>query len=150
MHFPLKATVSRSYQNSVVVERGPIVFSLNIPTEWRKLRARAMTSDWEAHPRGSWNYALDASEITEMSAAKKSGAGVFTLDGSPVCVQVQGRKVPEWQGDGGYAGELPQAPVSTIEPAEALTLVPYAAAKLRITAFPELEKPASSLFLRLP
>jgi hypothetical protein len=33
---------------------------------------------------------------------------------------------------------LPESPVQSNEPVETLKLVPYAAAKLRITAFPEL------------
>ncbi len=136
MHYPLKTTVSRWYRNSVVVERGPVVFSLGIPTEWRKLRPRGMTSDWEAYPRGPWNYALDVNERTEVSA--KASGGVFTLDGAPIRVQVKGCRIPQWQDEGGYAGELPQSPVSTGATAETLTLVPYGAAKLRITAFPAL------------
>jgi hypothetical protein len=33
---------------------------------------------------------------------------------------------------------LPQSPVTSNEPEEEITLIPYAGAKLRITAFPQL------------
>jgi uncharacterized protein len=39
---------------------------------------------------------------------------------------------------------LPQSPVTTDQPAEDLTLIPYAAAKLRITAFPQTKPKAES------
>ena len=37
------------------------------------------------------------------------------------------------------ANPLPQSPVASLELAEEITLIPYAAAKLRITAFPVLK-----------
>jgi hypothetical protein len=49
--------------------------------------------------------------------------------------------VPEWQLDEFQnAGQLPTSPVSSSEPLEEITLIPYGAAKLRITVFPILEK----------
>jgi DUF1680 family protein len=142
LDFPMKPTVSRSYHNSVVVERGPVIYSLDILTEWRKLRARGMTADWEAYPKSAWNYALAINERTAGTAVelKKdvSERGVFTMEGAPVRIEVQARKVPQWQAENGCAGELPQSPVASDEPRETLRLVPYGAAKLRITAFPEL------------
>jgi uncharacterized protein len=58
------------------------------------------------------------------------------LDGAPILIQANGTRVPEWQGEGGWAGELPQG-VSG-KASETIRLVPYAAAKLRITAFPSM------------
>jgi len=142
LDFPMKPTVSRSYHNSVVVERGPIVYSLDILTEWRKLRTRGMTADWEAYPQSAWNYALEISERTAGSAVELkrtgSGRGVFTTEGALVRIEVQGRKIPEWQAENGCAGELPQSPAASDQPRETLRMVHYGAAKLRITAFPEL------------
>jgi hypothetical protein len=39
----------------------------------------------------------------------------------------------------GVAEPVPKSPVASSEPEENISLVPYAAAKLRITAFPHLE-----------
>lgn len=142
LHFPMRPTVSRSYHNSVVIERGPIVYSLDILTEWRKLRSRGMTADWEAYPQSAWNYGLDINERTAGAAVELKGTGsergVFTAEGVPVRIEVQGRKIAEWQAENGCAGELPHSPIASDQPRETLRLVPYGAAKLRITAFPEL------------
>ncbi len=148
LHFPMRPTVSRSYHNSVVVERGPVIYSLDISTEWKKLRTRGMTADWEAHPKSAWNYALDINERTAGTAKEviqtKAERGVFTLEGAPVLIEVKGRKISQWQEENGCAGELPQSPATSAQPQETVRLVPYGAAKLRITAFPEFGGPSSN------
>jgi hypothetical protein len=48
--------------------------------------------------------------------------------------------VPEWKMEDHVAAPPPQSPATTSQPEQTLTLVPYAAAKLRITAFPELKR----------
>jgi uncharacterized protein len=146
LHFPMKPAVTRGYHNSVVIERGPIVYSLDISTEWKKLKSRGMTSDWEADPKSAWNYALDIKHSAVEGDMKWEGSGqdtgVFSEQGAPIRLKVKGRKLPEWREENGCAGELPESPTISSEALETLTLVPYGAAKLRITAFPELGGPA--------
>jgi DUF1680 family protein len=141
LRFPMKSRVSRSYRNSVVIERGPVVYSLDISTEWKKLRTRGMTADWEAHPKSAWNYALDIDERKASAAVevkrKNTDLGVFTTEGTPILIEVKGKKIPQWQEEIGSAGEIPQNPTSSA-PLETLRLTSYGAAKLRITAFPSL------------
>jgi hypothetical protein len=101
-----------------------------------------MTADWEAHPQSAWNYALQINEKNVAAAPEIKGSasdqGIFTLEGAPIKIEVQGRKLPDWKAANGVADELPQSPVASDQPRETLRLVPYGAAKLRITAFPEL------------
>jgi len=142
LQFPMRPTVSRSYHNAVVIERGPVVYSLDISTEWRKLKSRGMTADWEAYPQSAWNYALAINEHSAGAVPEIKGfasdQGVFTAEGAPIKIEVQARKLPSWKAEDGCAGELPHSPVASDQPQETLRLVPYGAAKLRITAFPEL------------
>src|ERR1700743_3398395 len=56
--FPMTPRISRWFNNSVVVERGPLVFSYGIAESWVKLRDRGMTADWQVFPTRQWNYAL--------------------------------------------------------------------------------------------
>jgi uncharacterized protein len=148
LHFPMRPTISRSYHNSVVIERGPVIYSLDISTEWKKLKTRGMTSDWEAFPKSAWNYALDIDEHTAGAAAELRGTsmerGAFTAEGTSIRLEVKAKKIPQWQEENGCAGELPQSPTTSAQPLETLRLVPYGAAKLRITAFPELGSPSGS------
>lgn len=125
------------------MERGALVFSYGIGESWLKLRDRGMTADWQVYPTTQWNYALalDAAQSSHDIAAIETEVGdrPFSAKGAPVKLHVKGRKLPEWQAEDGVANPVPQSPVASNEPEEAITLIPYAAAKLRITAFPRLK-----------
>ncbi len=139
LRFPMPVRTSRWYRNSVAVERGPLVFSLKVGEDWRKLRDIGPAADWEVHPATPWNYGLIAGAKPEV-VEKPIGDVPFSPAGAPVEIRLKGRRVPEWALVKGSAGPLPQSPAASKEPVETLTLVPYGAAKLRITAFPELER----------
>lgn len=54
-------------------------------------------------------------------------------------LHAKGRQDPLWRADDGAANSLPQSPVASQEKEETVRLIPYAAAKLRVTAFAQLE-----------
>jgi hypothetical protein len=139
---PIEPRVSRWFNDSIALERGPLVFSYGIGEDWVKLRDRGMTADWQVFPTTPWNYAI---EVDPADAAKSIeviespvGEAPFSRKHAPVALKVKGRKLPDWRAEDGAANAVPQSPVKTDQAAETLTLIPYAAAKLRITAFPQL------------
>jgi DUF1680 family protein len=138
---PMAPRVSRWFNNSIAIERGPLVFSLNVGESWVKLRDRGMTADWQVFPTAPWNYALnvDAAAPANSIAVTETevGEGPFTGKHAPVRLTVKARRLNGWHAEDGAADPLPQSPVASNEPEEAITLIPYAAAKLRITAFPQ-------------
>ncbi len=141
LRLPMLPRVSRGYNDSLSIDRGPLVFSFPIGQSWVKLRDRGMTADWQVFPSSQWNYALGpAGQSLEKIHVEESpvGESPFALAETPVKLQVEARKLPSWLAVDGVADPVPQSPVSSNEPTEKITLVPYAAAKLRITAFPEL------------
>ncbi|MCU1306321.1 MAG: putative glycosyl hydrolase [Acidobacteriaceae bacterium] len=139
--FPLKPRVSRWFNDSVAIERGPLVFSYGIGESWVKLRDRGMTADWQVYPTSQWNYALAVSpEDAATSVSAKEfpiSKTPFGAKRAPVELHVQARKLTTWRSEDGAANPVPSSPVSSDEPKETITLIPYAAAKLRITAFPQ-------------
>ncbi len=142
LRFPMSPRVVKGYNDSISLESGPLVFSLPIGESWVKLRDRGMTADWQVFPSSQWNYALAVSEkeIERHSVQELPQQGSpFSLAAAPVKLRVKARKLPSWLAVDGVADPVPQSPVASSEPEETITLVPYAAAKLRITAFPQLK-----------
>jgi hypothetical protein len=70
---------------------------------------------------------------------KPVGGYPFSPLGAPVEIRVTARRVPGWQMADGSAGPLPQSPAAGTGPDETITLVPYGAAKLRVTVFPQID-----------
>jgi hypothetical protein len=139
--FPMTPRVSRWLNDSIAIERGPLVFSHNIGESWVKLRDRGMTADWQVYPTSQWNFALsiDANATAKSITVTESEVGdsPFTSRHTPVRISVRARKVNDWRAEDGVANPPPQSPVTSDQPEETITLIPYAAAKLRITAFPQ-------------
>jgi hypothetical protein len=142
LRFPMAPISVKGFNDSVSVERGPLVFSYPIGASWVKLRDRGMTADWQVYPSSQWNYALAISE-DEASSFKVEDLPLvrnpFSLTGHPVSIQMRARKLDSWRAVDGVADAVPQSPVSSSNAVETITLVPYAAAKLRITSFPRLK-----------
>lgn len=139
--FPMPPRTSRWYHNSIAIERGPVVYSLPIGADWLKLTDRGRASDWQAYPTTEWNYALaldpDHPEPSLLIHETTIESRVFTLAHAPVRIDVPAFPQADWRAQEGVADSLPESPVtSTASEVTRISLVPYAAAKLRITAFP--------------
>jgi hypothetical protein len=139
--FPMAPRISRWFNDSIAIERGPLVFSYGVGENWVKLRTRGMTADWQVFPTTPWNYALNVDPdspaksiaVTETEVGEKPFTGRHT----PVRLAVKARQLNQWRAEDGAADPLPKSPVASDQPEETITLIPYAAAKLRITAFPQ-------------
>ncbi|MBO0719651.1 MAG: glycoside hydrolase family 127 protein [Blastocatellia bacterium] len=156
LKLPMKVRISHWYHDSIVIERGPLVYSLKIGEDWRKVEGQLQkkirnpaippAADWEVYPTTPWNYALAIDlqkpqiEVSERPISKIP----FSADGAPIELRVKGRRLPQWTMAEASAGPLPVSPVTSSEAEETLTLIPYGSAKLRITAFPYLAVKSST------
>lgn len=141
--FPMEPRSTHWYHNSTVFEAGPLVFALPLAGEWTELEKYAQKSaDWQVTNSQPWNYALQIGQCDSQLLEHSLSTVPFNVKQPPVSIRVHGRRLPAWTEKENSAGPLPVSPVISNEPLESLTLVPYGAAKVRITAFPYLDQPS--------
>jgi hypothetical protein len=151
---PMAPRLWRGYNDAAAILRGPLVYSLKMGEEWRRVYKGDPTdapsshespqADWEVYPNTPWNYALNVGEDTlekDVAFAEHPvGDCPFSPDGAPVTATVKGRRLPEWSMAHGSAEDAPHSPVTSSEPLEELTMIPYGCTNLRITEFPVLKR----------
>ena len=140
---PMKLRVTRRYNNSAAIHRGPLTFSLQIGSLWNRIKGEAPACDYEVRPTSPWNYALVLDPNQPGKSLKVEERGVkmpcFSEIKTPVAITAKAKKVPSWGIENGSAAPPPKSPVATTEPEEEVLLIPYGSAKLRITEFPVAE-----------
>jgi hypothetical protein len=144
LRLPMPVRVRRGYHDSVSIERGPLVYSLRVGSEWKRVKGQPPFADWEVYPTTPWNYALELDpEAPEQSVTfekRAIGERPFSPEGAPVSAKVKGRRLPGWTIEKNAAAPLPQSPVESDTPLEDLILVPYGCTSLRVTEFPLLKR----------
>jgi hypothetical protein len=133
---------SRWVENSVAVERGPLVYSLRIEEKWRAVEGKDRYGDYHEVEAGSpWNYGLLESAVRRpeegfrLARREKMPDDPWTAAAPPLEIRTRGKRIPEWQLYNHQSGPLPQTHLER-QPAEEIVLVPYGCTRLRITEFP--------------
>ena len=144
VRMPMPVLVSEGFRNAVSVSRGPLVFSLAIGEKWKKLADKGQTADWEVDPSTPWNYALIVNRKDPQSSfevdLRRMGDQPFSREGTPIELSAKGIRLPGWKLVDNSAGPLPDVPAKVPGAREDIVLIPYGAARLRITEFPEVLK----------
>jgi hypothetical protein len=136
--FVADVKVERGYNDALSFTRGALVYALPVKENWVIWRKRGLTHDWQVYPGSRWNIGI---EPDAQVAVSEHPVGERPFAGATPAVQLamQGRYVPAWKASDGSADPVPAKPEpSGDEDVQSITLVPYAGAKLRITAFPAL------------
>lgn len=149
LEFPMNVEVNDGFNNTVSVERGPLVYSLKIGEKWiARTDYKNGFAEHEILPTTPWNYGLEIDrENPEKSIYVNKGkipADPFIQAITPVSLTVNARLIPEWKmnRNGLMAYDPPYGPVLSKEPVEKITLIPFGAEKLRITSFPLIGTPS--------
>lgn len=153
--FPMTLSISRWYEKSAVVERGPLVYALKIGEKWEKKKDDRKFGqnygDWyyEVYPTSPWNYCLQENLLKpdKLNEAfhvvnKPVNGYPWNIENAPIEIHVKGKRINEWQLYNGSTGPLPystQYQINTL-PEEDIVLIPYGCTTLRITEFPVTRK----------
>ena len=133
---PMNVRRTRWYHESIAIERGPLVYGLDIGERWEPFREAGGIKDYCVYPETPWNYALSENGTIEAEESDVS-ATPFAKSNPPVKLKARGKRLEGWTLEGGNAGDLPHSPVVVPEAVEEdVRLIPFGCTKLRISQFP--------------
>jgi DUF1680 family protein len=135
---PMKLRIEKRFNDAVAIKRGPLLFALQMGQDWRKLRDKKPTADWEVHPTTPWNYAVALKEDTIRVETIQLAKSPFSPTLPAVRLHAKARRVRGWDLVKNAADAPPKSPIRSEEPLEDIVLIPYGSAKLRLSEFPVL------------
>ncbi|HEY9534386.1 MAG TPA: beta-L-arabinofuranosidase domain-containing protein [Mucilaginibacter sp.] len=151
LQLPMHIFKNTWYENSVSIERGPLVYALKIGQDIKLVKNDrdpiAYGSEYyEVRPTTPWNYGLIETRASQLEKAftvqKKDQVAAYpwNLSNAPLQLTVKARRIPNWTLYNDMTGPMPYSVIynegTPKEKDEEVTLVPYGCTKLRISEFP--------------
>lgn len=156
LKLPRKVEALPGVKHTVSLRYGPLILSLRIDEGWQSIgKSQLETFDsFRVEPKSPWNYALaldpqEPSRSVSVEVSPLTG-NPFNPESNPVRATVKGRRLAGWDlaWHGRLADDPPTSPVTSGEPEQELSLVPFGSQMLRVTSFPVLgpESPTGADF----
>ncbi|RYY38100.1 MAG: hypothetical protein EOP46_00065 [Sphingobacteriaceae bacterium] len=155
MKLPMHTFSNKWVENSISVERGPLVYALKIGEDAKLVNNPGYPDNYggenfyEVRPTTPWNYGLietwtkDIDKQFQFESDSKVNNYPWNLQNAPVRIKTKGRRIPSWQLYNEMAGPLPFSITYRFEAdkkEEDILLIPYGCTTLRISQFPVLNR----------
>ncbi|WP_069658686.1 beta-L-arabinofuranosidase domain-containing protein [Arcticibacter eurypsychrophilus] len=149
LNFPMEIKVSPQVHNSVSIERGPLVYALQMDAKYVSIKDHPVKGfhDYEVFPVNDWNYGLifDKKNVQKSFIVEKGvmPENPFVQKSTPVKIKVKAQKLKDWtmSYNGISAFDVPYGPLTSTEPIEEVTLTPFGSENIRISNFPQINGP---------
>ena len=145
LRLPMRVRMTERANRAAIIHRGPIVFSLKMDEAWKQFRGEHPHCDYEVISDTQWNVALSLNsshpDVSFDVKYRSPGSDVFSPNAAAVRLIGRGKLLSSWQVDPRHevAGDVPQSPVNVEGSLVPVELIPFGAAKLRVTEFPWTE-----------
>jgi DUF1680 family protein len=147
---PMEVRTSTWYENSIAVERGPLVYGLKMEEQWEK---KAFTGNeitqfgqsyYEVTSPTKWNYGIlafpqnkeqEQFQVT-IDKDKQQCSYPWNMENAPIQIKVKAKEIQSWQLYSEMTGPMPYSVGQSNAPVEEITLIPYGCTTLRMSEFP--------------
>jgi hypothetical protein len=152
IELPMKITHSRWYDNSIAIERGPLVYALRMEEKWERKEMEPEKQVqygpyyYEVTSPTKWNWCITRESLMNFDEAfqlerKDVDRNLYpwNLENAPLSIHVKAKELLDWDESRGSASQICFSTHWSNDTGEEamIELIPYGCTTLRIALFPE-------------